>query len=924
VIFWGLGVTAMLLEREAEMADATAAVRRAVSGMGSAMVITGPLGAGKSALLLAVSQSAAEHGMQVLWAGATPQEADFAFGVAHQLLASLMSDEDGVGDRPETDAELERPLRRVCAQRPVILLVDDLQWADEPSLLWLSRLARQLCGRPMMVVFAVRQGDPRSESPAVREVVAAASCTLRPPLLSRGVTHRLVQEHLGEPGDEQFVDACHETTGGNPMFLSAILVDLAGRGVRPVAANAGVARFVVPPLLRDRVIGCLRPQPEPVRALARAIAVFGADADRDLIARFAGLEPLDCAEALRWLQRMGILAAGEMPKFVHPVVRDAIDGSMSAEEGENAHIRAAELLHSRGYPAERVAEQLLAGSASLDRWAIDALCAAADAAVRRGAPEVASRYVRRALFDSSVDGVDRARLLVQLSGVIRDVDASASVRYIAQAVRLLESGRERAAVAVRLDLAVLDTAPRPVHQLIRDIADELGDPDRLTGPDRDLAMRLEARIRYCGPGRAGSASAAGRLAGLGADPSVATGAERELLAVLLELTVLAGGTTAAQAARLACRILDREPASPGHVRSALPLLVTVLVSAEAFKYVSSWLESAEEQARDQHIPLEHCMIRLEQAFTLVHTGRLADARELVAEVNAADLAVHWDRMGSLLMPMAVSVAMATRDKAMAARLLACHDKAFGADGRLPQAMFDLVRVSATADGGDPAATLAQILHCGRQLDRSGLRNPALFPWRLQAARVCRQLDDRQQAVRLVEEQHALAVEWGSPTAQGQALRALGELTDGAKGLVALRDAVDILETSVNELELAKALWSLGIRLRATGQPGHHGAYARAHRLALSCRATTLGERISRDSIGQSATAEPGDAGALTKAERRVAELAAGGRTNPEIAAVLGVSLRAVEKHLTNCYRKLRVRGRSELPGVPGIAGTSGT
>jgi ATP/maltotriose-dependent transcriptional regulator MalT len=911
----------MLSEREAETARATVAVRRATSGIGSAMVITGPLGVGKSALLLAVSQLAVEHGMQVLWAGATPLETDFAFGVAHQLLAPLVSDDDRVGERPETDMELERPLRRASARQPVIMLIDDLQWADEPSLRWLSRLARQLCSTRMMVVFAVREGDPRAESPAVRDVVTAASCTLRPSVLSLDAAYALVQEHLGEPGDEQFVRACHETSGGNPMFLSAMLMDLAGGGARPVAANAGVARRMSPPLLRDRMIICLRMQPDPVRALAQAIAVFGDDADGDLVARFARLGPVDGADALRRLQRMGLVADGEKPRFAHPVMRDAIDGSMSAEERESAHVRAAELLHSSGYPAERVAEQLLAGSASLDGWAIDALRTAADAAERRGAPEVASRYVRRALFDSSVDGADRAQLLVRLSVVIRHVDPSASTRYVAQAVRLLESAQQRAAAVVRLNLAVLDTAPRPVHQLIRDVASELGDPDLLTGLDRDLALRLEARIRYLGRDRSGLASAADRLAGLGADPSVDTGAERELLAVLLESAVLAGRTTAARAARLAGRILDREPASPAHIHSALPLLVTVLVSAEAFKGVSSWLESAEEQAREHHASLEHPMIRLEQAFTLVHAGRPADAQELVAELNTAGIPDRWDRMGSLFTPMAADVAIRTRDKELTARLLASHEKALVAEGRVPAEVLHLVRVSEMADGADAATILVHVLDSGRQLDRSGLRNPALFPWRLQAAQLCRQAGDLARAGQFAQEYYALAAEWGSPTVQGRALRVLGELAEGPKGLATLRDAVDVLETSANQLELAKALWLLGTRLRAVGQPGHHEAYDRAHRLALSCGATELGERISRDSIGRSAAALGGST-ALTKAERRVAGLAAGGRTNPEIAAVLGVSLRAVEKHLTNCYRKLGVHGRSGLARIPGIAGAS--
>ncbi|WP_349345329.1 helix-turn-helix transcriptional regulator [Streptomyces rapamycinicus] len=146
-------------------------------------------------------------------------------------------------------------------------------------------------------------------------------------------------------------------------------------------------------------------------------------------------------------------------------------------------------------------------------------------------------------------------------------------------------------------------------------------------------------------------------------------------------------------------------------------------------------------------------------------------------------------------------------------------------------------------------------------------------------------------------------------ALGRALRAKARLSDGDQGLRLLHESVDVLRASANELELARTLLLLGKRLRPGG--GEAAAVLReAAALASACGVPRLVERI-RAADGSGAAAAPPEA-TLTRTERTVTSLVGRGLTNQEVAAELGVSSRAIEKHLTSSYRKLGVSGRREL------------
>ncbi|MFI6096995.1 AAA family ATPase [Lentzea sp. NPDC051213] len=898
----------MLLEREAEFDQVEEALHQAIASSGSLLVIGGPLGNGKSSLLAALPDLAAEHGVRTLSASASALESDDEFGLVRRLL--------GVAAPADDPLSLERRVRECTAAQPLMLLVDDLQWADEVSLRWLGSRARRLHGLRLLVVVSIREGDLGAEVPLVRDLVAAASSVLRPPPLSVRAIRTLVREHFGEPGDEEFVLACHESTGGNPMLLWSVLQDLVDRGCRPLADSAGKARTARPLSLCDWLDPCLRAQPYSVRALAKAIAVLGDGADEDLAIRLAGLDPVGAVEALRSLRRLGLLAADWSPGSMLRSVRDAVQRSMAVDERERIHAGAAKLLHEHGFPAEQVAAQLLVVTAPQGPYAIDVLRSAADTALRRRAPESAARYLRRALLDSSVDGEDRGRLLVELATATRGIDTAASVRHISQAVPLLRSLRERAAAVVRLAPSVLGAATRPVRDLIRDLSDELGVPAGLVGVDRDLAHRLEARVRHADVGhRIGLEGAVERLRGLGHVPSVESGGERELLTVLLHATTIAMRAKASDVAALGETILAHEPASLAHVYTAMPLLVTTLATADSLTELSSWLDVAEEHAREQGATTERNFIGLEQSFVLMHSGRIEEARARAVESLEPD-AFDWDMAGPLAMITLGSVALETRDELLCERLLARYDEAATADHSL-SAVMRMVSGSVVAARGDTATALEQFLDCGRQLDLAGWSNPTLFPWRAWAVGLHEKLGDVDAAIDLAEEEYGRAYAWGAPAAKGRALRVLGRLIGGGRGVAMLREAVDVLEQSANTAELAKSLMSLGRLLSETDRRSAEEYLARGHRLAT---VAGLIDQTAAESADAPSPHPVAATSGLTKTELRVAKLAAEGRTNLEIATRYGVSLRSVEKHLTNLYRKLAIRGRADLAEVIGLTG----
>jgi DNA-binding CsgD family transcriptional regulator len=200
------------------------------------------------------------------------------------------------------------------------------------------------------------------------------------------------------------------------------------------------------------------------------------------------------------------------------------------------------------------------------------------------------------------------------------------------------------------------------------------------------------------------------------------------------------------------------------------------------------------------------------------------------------------------------------------------------------------------------------------------RNPATATWRSLRAQVRHRMGDVEGASADLADELALAQTWGAPGPIGRVLRIRGELFGDAADL---QEAVTILAGSTVRLEYARALLALGRRMRLDRRPTDAREPLReALALATACGARGLAEEV-RAELGAAGARPRSDAlagaGALTPSERRIAELAAGGLTNRDIAQQLFVTPKTVEVHLSAVYRKLGIASRRGLPGAMAVA-----
>ncbi|MEU8782739.1 AAA family ATPase [Streptomyces sp. NPDC048637] len=917
----------MLLDREAELVLTANALR---SRRGALVLVTGPLGVGKSALLDGIGELGAAQGSQHLRVSAAPMERDFSFGVARQLLEPVLRHaspeerarwEPGAvrrarrafdagrpdGAEPEALDGLTALIENMARDQPVLMLVDELQWADSATLRWLRHLGERLSDLPVVLVCAVREGDTLTGHPAVQGVIGHATHVLRPGNLPLHDSREMIWRFYGEAVDAEFARACHRATGGNPLLLSCLLEDAAPRSLQPTAGHAETVAALRPAALEHRLLQRLDAQSEQVRRTARAVAVVGDDTNPELLGRLADLDTAGRDHALRHLTDLGLTTGMQYPRFVHSLVRESVVEGIPLTERTAMHELAAELLHRAGRPPEQVARHLMALTAPTFPWATGVLRSAAFTAQRRGAPEVAARYLRRALLDSLPDS-DRAELLVDLATSERSFAPYASVRHITQAALLCDGPRQRAQAVVRLAPSCYSSTLLPVHELLRETADALGPAHLLQGPDRELALRLEARIRQAAlPDPQQLADSTARLAALGPEPRTGTVAERELLAPLLGAATFSNALPAHEVAQQANRVLAHEPALPSHVHTTLPLVVACLVAADSVETLRSWLDAAQQNAVGRQSRVEEAMIGSEQALVSLARGRLTQAKgEALAAFELAG-AKHEEVFSLSSMTLA-SCAILTGDDQLTDRLLAVKYRA--EEDPYVWSGLSMLKGQSAARKGDLEAALDYFLGAGRRLEQCGWLNPALLPWASAAAFLHLYLGERKPAVELSALEVERARAWGAPGPLGRALRVHSHMLEGPDSTEVLLEAVEVLWHSANRFERCQALLDLGRRVGPADARGR-AALRDAREEAAACDVPWLARRVEESLAGAPPDPEATRA-QLTPAERKVAELAVSGLTNQLIAGQLNITCRAVEKHLTSCYRKTSIPGRAHL------------
>ena len=928
-----------LLERGRELAVIATALAGAAEGEGRLLVLEGRSGVGKSALLRAARASAAEAGTTVLSARGGELERSFPLGVVLQLFEGpvrtassaerdeLLSGpaalarpflEQGGDDLQGEEVALLHALYWVCAnlaeRAPLLLAVDDLHWADPPSLHFLAYLAQRLETLPVTVIATLRRADAPDEAGLLARLAghpAATFLELAP--LSRDGVDALVKDRFADAGDA-FCAACARVSGGNPHLVRELLAALAAEGRTPDDATAEEVSDLAPDAVLRSVLARLARLPETASSLARAVAVLGDGAELRHAAALAELDLSAAAAAADALAAAEILAPGEPLAFLHPLLRSTVYAEVPAVERGLLHARAARVL-AEDLPVDRVAPHLLAAPASGDPWVVETLRAAARRARAAASPEPAASYLVRALEEPAPRG-DRAAILVELGEAEAAAGADGALSRLEEALPLMDDAGERAETLLRLGW-MLHKSGR-----ILDAAEAFQRGLAETKPGDPLAAQLE--VGYLGVAWYDSRLADDvldrRRALLAAPGETSPRAERGLLAQQL-LQMLSAGRSHDEVRSLAHRLLAGEALVEEEGADSLNVWIAVgaLSWSDDFEPAEAAIEAALADTARRGDYLTGALALYTRAWPRFWSGRIAEA---LADAQAAVSA--WRGTWAMYLPGAMywlaraHVERDELDEAEAA--LDLPDAEVRWAGTTMYAAWRAARGRVALARGRAEEALAEQLASGLLLrDTLHLRNPAIGEWRSEAALAAARLGDDAQARELVGEELELAREFGAPRPIGVALRAAGLVAGGAEGAERLREAVAVLETSPAKLELARALVDLGAVLRRGG--------SRADAREPLRRGLELAERFGALRLERQAREELAATGAhlghrsftgrdaLTPSEARVADMAAAGMSNREIAQSLFVTVNAVKWHLRNVYRKLDIATRDELAGA---------
>jgi DNA-binding CsgD family transcriptional regulator/tetratricopeptide (TPR) repeat protein len=930
-----------LLERRAESA-AIEGMIGAGPGVEGLLVIEGPPGIGKTTLIAEAKRLGQAAGVRVLGARGSELERQFSFGVVRQLFEPVLA-ELAVEERAEVlagAAELAAPLFdpaqmaaepdgdsslatlhglywltvNLAARGRLLLALDDLHWCDLPSLRWLAYLMPRMEALDLLVIAGVRP-EERAEDPALLGQIVSdpLASVVRPAPLSTTAATQLLRRTLSADAEDAFCVACWEETGGNPLLLRELVHVIADEGLAPITANVARVRELGARAGSRAVSVTLSRLPPAATTLAQAVAVLGEDTDPRLAAALAGLDERVASEEAGALARVDVLRPRPPFGFVHPLIRAAVYEALTPVERDSAHARAARLLADAGTEPERVAAHLLRSSPSGDSQVVATLRDAARRAGSRGASESAVAYLRRAL-DEPPPAADRTQLLVELGSAEALVSGDAAVEHLQEAYGLTSDPTRRAEIALLLGRQLFLLGHEDSDAILTRALDELGNADA------ELERRLEAVLITSNmfvP--SGHAETLERLERVRSRPADETIGEKVLLALLAYHDARAG-VPAAVAVPLARQALADGRLVRGDL-SAVVAPATVLAMADLDEVLVVY-EEALGEAHRRGSTFAFAAMKSFRAQTLVWRGDLADAEADAREALAA--AQAWGVPARFLGHAAASLADALMEQgrleeAAAALAIAGFGESLPESARLLYLRDSTARLQILR--GDLPGGTAVTLEAGRRYELVGSRNPAFAAWRSPAALALYQLGEQDEARRLVGEELELARTWGAPRALGAALRAAGLIEGGERGLALLGEAVDVLEHSPARLEHAKARTDLGAALRRANRRSDAREHLRRGlELATICGATPLAARAETELLATGARPRRialSGVASLTPSERRVAEMAAEGPTNREIAQALFVTQRTVEVHLTSIFRKLSISSRSQLAAALG-------
>lgn len=925
-----------LYERDTEVALLAQALHDARGGTGRLLVVEGPAGIGKSRLLAEARTMAGTLGMAVLTARGVDLERDAPFGVAAGLFADSARAGAAGGERDgllsghaalaaslfnPAAAPAAEPLALVrglywltvnlAAGGPAGLLiaVDDAQWADQPSLSYLTYLAARIDELPAVLAITARSGEPTAAGQTLGWLRGRPGCRLlRPRALSAVTIEAMVRAEL-PAAETAFSLACAEVTGGNPFLLGELLRSLRANGIEPTAGSAARVRSLVPDSVLHSVLVRLARFSEPAQRLAQAVAMLG---DRGTLRHarlLAGLGAEQAEQAADTLAGAHILASGEPLRFTHPLIAASVYADIPSFARARAHRQAADLLAAEGAPFAATAAHLLLTRPDGRQQTVRELREAAVQALAKGDSAAAVKLLARALAEPPTLA-SRGEVLLELADAELEQGDMGAAPHIEEALRLLAAPADQARA-----LAALSRLRFHLGEHEKSVA-AMSDALSLLKPSDPAltpllvgyltATMFREALYSLGTERLLPLLDAARDGHPPADPG--------LLAHLV-LRLAFAAAPAGQVRALAAQATAADPLiDPGSLGVLTALVTQALCCVDELDAAETVCAAALDAAQRRGSLLSFSMSSYQRAVVRFHRGELAEAladleQSLAASRDGWNTGIQW--IGGLY----VHIHLERGDLAAARDALALTDGAAPGSMDLPIALF--ARATLALAERRPESALADAEAAGRILaDGFGIDHPGFVPWQRTAALAAAALGRAGRARELANALLERARWSGTARALGLALGTQGAVTGGERGLAMLAEAAEVLERSPSVLERAHALVALGAARRRAGQRSAAVAPLRAGmQLADAMGATRLTEtaRHEQQALGlrprRTAVTGPDS---LTPTERRVADLAASGLTNRQIAESLFVTVKTVETHLAHVFAKLGITSRADL------------
>ncbi|MEU0848423.1 AAA family ATPase [Streptomyces flaveolus] len=862
--------SASLWERDEEVAAITQAVDTLCadrSSSGSLLVCRGEAGLGKTALLAETRRIAEARGCTVWSARGGETLRSVPFNVVRQLLqpalVSMLPEEArdylgdwydiagpalGIAEPGERQADpqgvcdgLVAAVRRLARREwPLVLLIDDVHWADQETLRWLAALAERLDETSALLVIARRPGGVTGDSARHLDAAEAAGRPLAPlSALTPEATAGLTRATVGAHADGAFCREVWAVTDGNPYETVELLAKVQDSELEPVEARAAELRALNRSARGGGLVARLEQLGMDATRFAWAAAILGTGITVDMVARLATLDRGDavrCAELLGTARILtepdpaaGQAADGDL-EFVHPLIATAVYNSIPDALRRAMHGIAAQLVTDSGLGAAAASRHLLQVHPDDDQDVVRQLRDAAREHLAVGAPDAARRCLERALEEPPLPEA-HARVLYELGCATLLTAPATTIGHLRTALAMPGlDGEERVDAVFRLSQALLHNDQ--LEEAVRTV-----EAESARNPDPSARLRLQA-VQYMWEGiHAGETASPGRSARLAELAATCTGrdnAERALL-ILRGFDAMTHGENAEEVVELCDRALVNGRLAPGlgwtdtEWGLELPMML-----ASAYAYCDR-LDRAEALFTEAlrayetagwsggHLALAHAYVGLGHR----RRGRLREAEKSlreslrIAERVGRGLPLYWSATCNLI------DTLLARGHVEEARSLADQ---YGFAPPYPSTIVlpdpRTVRGRLLLATGRTKDGINELEAAEKAAAARGRHNPVVVPWATDLARALA-TEDPGRAAQLASDARRQAERFGTDTAIGEALRCAAALETGQRAVRLAAQAVAYLEASPCQYEHAAARVEYGIAARSKAELERGLALARS-------------------------------------------------------------------------------------------------